>query len=222
MIVALLLSAPLTFAGPERLAPPGQSIAAEEMLPGLRSPDLDLAPDMEVWTLGPEPHQVAREAVVWEDSTALTHYRFVQRPGPANPLGRVKFVLDNPFAVYLHDTPGTGLFERDERDLSHGCIRVEDAVSLARRLLRHDRSQQTRFDVLLQAGDTGRVELAEPLSTYVMYWTVSVTPGGDTRYLRDLYEVDSRLVAALDRVEGANPWLWPLTGKPTFETGLTP
>jgi murein L,D-transpeptidase YcbB/YkuD len=61
-----------------------------------------------------------------------------QRPGPANSLGQFKFDLPNGDGIYLHDTPKKELFAQDKRDLSHGCVRLEDAPRLARWLLRKD------------------------------------------------------------------------------------
>ena len=61
-----------------------------------------------------------------------------QKPGPANSLGRFKFDLPNGDGIYLHDTPRKELFAQDKRDLSHGCVRLEDAPRLARWLLGRD------------------------------------------------------------------------------------
>jgi murein L,D-transpeptidase YcbB/YkuD len=61
-----------------------------------------------------------------------------QRPGPANSLGQVKFDLPDGDGIYLHDTPKKELFAQDARNLSHGCVRLEDAQKLARWLLGKD------------------------------------------------------------------------------------
>ena len=61
-----------------------------------------------------------------------------QKPGPANSLGHFKFDLPNGDGIYLHDTPRKELFAQDKRDLSHGCVRLEDAPRLARWLLGKD------------------------------------------------------------------------------------
>jgi murein L,D-transpeptidase YcbB/YkuD len=61
-----------------------------------------------------------------------------QRPGPANSLGHFKFDIPNSDGIYLHDTPRKELFAQDKRDLSHGCVRLEDAPRLARWLLQKD------------------------------------------------------------------------------------
>ena len=60
-------------------------------------------------------------------------YRIVQVPGSQNPLGRIKFLFPNAYAVYLHDTPARSLFQRSRRTFSHGCIRVQHPMALARR-----------------------------------------------------------------------------------------
>src|SRR5690606_37376173 len=62
-------------------------------------------------------------------------YRIRQDPGQSNALGKVKFVLPNDMAIYLHDTPSRSLFSRARRAFSHGCIRVEAPETLAQRLL---------------------------------------------------------------------------------------
>ena len=70
-------------------------------------------------------------AIDWSDEAATKGLRFRQRPGPENALGLVKFIFPNHFNVYLHDTPGDGLFSSENRAFSHGCIRVEQPVALA-------------------------------------------------------------------------------------------
>jgi murein L,D-transpeptidase YcbB/YkuD len=79
------------------------------------------------------------DSVDWKAVAAGTTKVFVrQRPGPANSLGHFKFDLPNGDGIYLHDTPRKELFAQDERNLSHGCVRLEDAQRLARWLLGKD------------------------------------------------------------------------------------
>lgn len=79
------------------------------------------------------------ENVDWKAVAAGTTKVFVrQRPGPANSLGQYKFDLPNGDGIYLHDTPKKELFAQDQRNLSHGCVRLEDAQRLARWLLGKD------------------------------------------------------------------------------------
>lgn len=79
------------------------------------------------------------ESVDWKTVAAGNAKVYVrQRPGPANSLGHFKFDLPNSDGIYLHDTPKKELFAQDERNLSHGCVRLEDAQRLARWLLGKD------------------------------------------------------------------------------------
>ena len=79
---------------------------------------------------------VPPDSVDWKAVAAGTAQVFVrQRPGPANSLGQFKFDLPNGNGIYLHDTPKKELFASDQRSLSHGCVRLEDAQRLARWLL---------------------------------------------------------------------------------------
>jgi murein L,D-transpeptidase YcbB/YkuD len=79
------------------------------------------------------------DSVDWKAvAKGMTRVLVRQRPGPANSLGHFKFDLPNGDGIYLHDTPRKELFDQDERNLSHGCVRLEDAQRLARWLLGKD------------------------------------------------------------------------------------
>jgi murein L,D-transpeptidase YcbB/YkuD len=77
------------------------------------------------------------------DLLASGQLRLRQRPGPKNSLGPVKFMLPNPYNVYLHATPATELFNRTQRTFSHGCIRVR-AAQLAEYVLKNASEPWTR------------------------------------------------------------------------------
>ena len=80
-------------------------------------------------------------------------YTFRQDAGPDAALGRIKFSFENPYSVYLHDTPSKALFDKTSRAFSHGCIRVQDPLALAQLLLRNDSGNTTgyaSFDRILQ------------------------------------------------------------------------
>jgi murein L,D-transpeptidase YcbB/YkuD len=88
---------------------------------------------------GPDARVLPADSVDWRAVAAGTAKVFVrQRPGPANSLGNFKFDLPNGDGIYLHDTPKKELFAQDQRNLSHGCVRLEDAQRLARWLLGKD------------------------------------------------------------------------------------
>src|SRR5437764_13016753 len=88
---------------------------------------------------GPDAQVIPPDSVDWKAVAAGNLKVYVrQRPGPANSLGHFKFDLPNGDGIYLHDTPKKELFAQDERNLSHGCVRLEDAPRLARWLLGHE------------------------------------------------------------------------------------
>lgn len=92
-----------------------------------------------VSAFGPNARVIPADSVDWKAVAAGTVRVYVrQQPGPANSLGRFKFDLPNGDGIYLHDTPKKELFAQEDRSLSHGCVRLEDAERLARWLLGKD------------------------------------------------------------------------------------
>ncbi len=88
---------------------------------------------------GPNARVIPPESINWQAVAAGEQKILVrQRPGPANSLGQYKFDLPNGDGIYLHDTPKKELFAQDQRNLSHGCVRLEDAQKLATWLLGKD------------------------------------------------------------------------------------
>jgi murein L,D-transpeptidase YcbB/YkuD len=121
-----------------------------------------------------------------------------QRPGPENALGLVKFVFPNDRNIYLHGTPAVQLFSRTRRDFSHGCIRVENPVALARYVLR-DNPDWTpeRIDSAMHGERPVEVELARPIPVLVFYTTSVAWPDGRIAFYPDVYGHDARLDRAL-------------------------
>ena len=82
--------------------------------------------------------------------------RVRQLPGPANSMGQIKFGFPNDSDIYLHDTPNKDLFAQDDRGLSHGCIRLEDAERLGRWLMGRDpQAASARPEHHVAAADAG-------------------------------------------------------------------
>jgi len=92
-----------------------------------------------VTKFGPGGEVIPPDTIDWKAVAAGQKEILVrQQPGPANSLGRFKFDLPDGDGIYLHDTPKKELFAQDQRNLSHGCVRLEDAQRLARWLLGSD------------------------------------------------------------------------------------
>lgn len=121
-----------------------------------------------------------------------------QRPGPWNPLGRVKFLFPNPHDVYLHDTSDPQLFQRESRTFSSGCIRVARPVDLALFALEGEKGwDRQRILAAMNRRETQLVELAQPLPVHIVYATAWVDPSGEVQFRRDFYLRDEDLARAL-------------------------
>jgi murein L,D-transpeptidase YcbB/YkuD len=125
-------------------------------------------------------------------------YTLVQRPGPNNALGLVKFMFPNEHAVYLHDTPSKALFEKADRAFSAGCIRVDKPFELAEVLLGRDGWTQQRFREVLGTAKEQTVFLSKPIPVMLLYWTAQVSPDGTVYFFRDIYDRDHAIADALD------------------------
>ena len=124
--------------------------------------------------------------------------RLRQRPGPKNSLGAVKFAMPNPMDIYLHSTPARELFERSRRDLSHGCIRVEQPAALAQFVLSGQRQWTAdKIQAALQPGPTRHVDLARPIPVVIFYATAIADGDGSPRFAADIYGRDAKLEKAL-------------------------
>lgn len=148
--------------------------------------------------LGRDPGYLGREGlkVVGRYDNGLPMLQ--QAPGPRAALGRVKFDSVNDFAVFLHDTPSRSGFSRAERLLSHGCVRLERPLELARLVLEGDPTwTPQRMADTVDAGKTVRVKLPEPIPMYLFYWTAFVDGEGKVYFWDDIYDWDQRLTAAL-------------------------
>jgi len=122
-----------------------------------------------------------------------------QRPGPTNSLGVIKFDVTSRFGVYLHDTPGKGLFVQPVRAFSHGCMRLEHPRDLALALLAPQGVGPAQVDAALAAGLTRRINLQHRLPLYVVHWTVRADAQGALSFSPDIYGWDRKLMTALPR-----------------------
>jgi len=114
-----------------------------------------------------------------------------QNPGPKNPLGVVKFHFDNPDFIYLHDTSNPELFERPDRFLSHGCVRIAGARELAALLLAPDPSWPAdRIDAAIASGRNLEVPLPRPMPIHIVYDTAWVDATGGVQFRDDIYGRD--------------------------------
>jgi murein L,D-transpeptidase YcbB/YkuD len=132
------------------------------------------------------------------ESVASGAYRVRQRPGPANALGRVKFIFPNASNVYLHDTPSVGGFSVARRDFSHGCIRLADPTRLAEWVLA-TRPEWGAGEIqrAMSLDRETRVDLRESIPVLIFYSTAVVEPDGRIAFRDDIYGHDAVLERTL-------------------------
>ena len=130
--------------------------------------------------------------------------RRLQQSPAQSALGRYKFDFNNPFAVYLHDTPSKGTFSRFDRLASHGCIRLERPADLARLLLEGS-TQWTpeAIDGALAKGDTVRAALPNQVAVYLLYWTAYASGTGTMNFRGDPYGWDKTLATKIEKRSAA-------------------
>ncbi|MCO1333389.1 L,D-transpeptidase family protein [Microbulbifer sp. OS29] len=116
-----------------------------------------------------------------------------QKGGPGNALGRVKFIIPNRQAIFLHDTNSKHLFKKSQRAFSHGCIRLEKPMQFARMMLSQQNSwNDARINRTLASGRTHGVALKKTLPVYIAYWTAWVDENGQLQFRPDIYNRDQR------------------------------
>lgn len=130
-----------------------------------------------------------------------------QRPGPTNSLGLVKIIFPNPENVYLHGTDVPQLFSQDVRDLSHGCIRVDQPADLVAWVLRNNPGWDVERVKATMNGDKENVQvnLTTRIPVLIVYGTAAVNEENQIRFFDDIYGYDAALEKALK--EG-HPYAW--------------
>jgi murein L,D-transpeptidase YcbB/YkuD len=170
-----------------------ETIATDETLPEIANdPGFLARNNIEVVRVSNgSPEVVDPETIDWTDSEELERLSFRQRPGQGNALGLVKFLFPNPYNVYVHDTPADHLFTRVGRTFSHGCIRIEQPIALARYVLR-DQSRWTpeAIQEAKNAGTEKVVKLTAPIPIHLTYFTAWTDEKGGLNFRDDVYGYD--------------------------------
>lgn len=131
-------------------------------------------------------------------------WRYRQPPGPGNALGRMKVVMPNNYAIYLHDTPSKAAFVRPARAFSHGCIRTQDPLGFAALLLDNPEWDKAAIDAAVASGKTVEAKATTPTPVYITYFTAAAAKeSGKIVSYKDIYGRDGGVVTALnDRPAG--------------------
>lgn len=174
-----------------------QSIFKDDILSRIKSDPEYLAKENIIIIDGWESNSttIDSELIEWDkiDPDKFS-YRLQQTQGPANPLGRIKFMFPNNHNVYLHDTPNKDYFYLSRRNLSHGCIRVEKPLDLAEFVFNNKSFTQEKIIELINLGETKYVDLPKPIPVVIQYFTAWADTDGTVSFSRDVYNLDYQAI----------------------------
>lgn len=174
------------------------TIFREDKLPEIRR-DIGYLAENRIRVLDQEGNELDPQQIDWDNPPSLL---LRQDAGPTSALGVLAIRFPNPFSVYLHDTPNQHLFDKLPRVFSSGCVRVEQVARLLDLLLADATpAERARIAALQASGETKNVNLPQPVTILLAYWTVEVDDQGRLNYRPDLYHHDAPLLTALERTE---------------------
>lgn len=173
-----------------------RSIAVDELLPKFQAnPGIVNDIGMTFYRSGAyKGKPVDPETIDWEsyDSTNFPFW-LKRKPGNGSPLGKIKFIMPNKHAIYLHDTPRGKLFSRSERALSHGCVRLERPMALAEKLLDGTSWSMKKLDKRIAKGKEEAIVLKDSVMVQMVYRTTWVDDMGRVHFRKDVYGYDDKL-----------------------------
>lgn len=168
-----------------------QSIIVNEMLPKLRSDPSYL--DRMGYQVEVGGRVVPSSAVDWYGSTASVAVR--QPPSSDNALGELKILFPNSHAIYMHDTPSKSFFKRDQRALSHGCVRLSEPRRMAAAVLGVSMEEVASE---IASGRNKALPVPRKIPVYVSYFTAWPNKDGKVEYFDDVYDRDMYMNRAFD------------------------
>ncbi len=154
------------------------------------------------WGSGADALTLPPEAIQWEHLSRgdIKAIRMVQGPGVNNPLGRIRLHMPNQYNIYLHDTNNQGYFEKEDRALSSGCVRMSDPKKIAQFVLKSNKNwAEENMQTLLDKGKMRDVMLKKTIPVYILYQTIWGDDEGKLVYGQDVYGRDKLLMKTLKK-----------------------
>lgn len=179
-----------------------QSIIKKEMIPQIVSQSDPEKYQKRGYTLYENGKKIDPKTVDWTSPNINKRkFRFVEAPSARNSLGLVKFILTNDMSIYLHDTPSPKLFARENRALSHGCIRVEQPAELAYLLLKNqnDWTREKVVEAMNSGRNQRRITLNTKFLVNMLYITAWVDDTGELIIKNDIYGFDQEQLKELKK-----------------------
>lgn len=162
-----------------------RSITVNEMLPKIRRNPSKVLEAMNLQIVDGKGRVVNPTTIDW--STKAFPYRLRQSTGCDNALGLIKFEVNSPDAIYLHDTNNRAVFARENRFLSHGCIRVEKPVELANILLGYTRFEPNYMETCPIDAKPQFLKLPKPIPVLLVYNILDFDEVGVLQVYKDIY-----------------------------------
>ncbi len=165
------------------------SIIRKDLIPKMQQ-DPNYLSDNHIRIFNSAGQEVQASQINWHSMDA-TNYRFREDTGVENSLGVVRININNPYGVYMHDTPTKGIFGDDDRFVSSGCMRVQDVRDYVAWLLKDNPGWgRDQIDEVIRSGQRVDVKLAQPVPVYWVYVTAWATPEGIVQFRKDIYKRD--------------------------------
>jgi murein L,D-transpeptidase YcbB/YkuD len=164
-----------------------RSIAVKELLPKIKKNPVAMLDAMKLQVIDKNGRVVDVSTIDWTVSVRAFPYRLRQSTGCDNALGVIKFNINSPYDIYLHDTNQRELFKQGNRWLSHGCIRVEKPVELANALLGYARFSPTYMTSCAKEATPQTIRLPKAVPVLVIYNILDIDDDGAVRVYKDVY-----------------------------------
>jgi murein L,D-transpeptidase YcbB/YkuD len=166
------------------------SLIKKDLIPKMKA-DPNYLTEEKIHVIDKNGQEVSPSVINWNTDEA-THYRYRQDPGAeVDALGVVRININNPYGVYMHDTPEKGIFGDDFRFVSSGCVRVQDVRDYVAWLLKDNPGWgRDQIDEAIRSGQRIDVNLVKPVDVYWVYITAWATPDGVVQFRPDVYKRD--------------------------------
>lgn len=174
------------------------SIIRKDLIPRMQK-DSHYLSDHKIRIFNKDGQELQPDQINWNSLDAV-NYKFRQDPGgDLNSLGVVRININNPYGVYMHDTPEKGIFGDDDRFVSSGCIRVQNVRDYVTWLLKDTPGwDREHIDEAIRSGQRIDAKIATAIPVYWVYITAWATPDGLAEFREDIYQRDGFSPAATE------------------------
>jgi murein L,D-transpeptidase YcbB/YkuD len=185
------------------------SLIKKDLIPKMKA-DPNYLTDEKIRIFNKEGQEVQPSTINWNTDEA-THFKYRQDTGAdLNSLGVVRININNPYGVYMHDTPSKGIFGDDFRFVSSGCVRVQDVRDYVAWLLKDNPGWgRDQIDEAIRSGARVDVKLVKPVNVYWIYVTAWATPDGVVQFRQDIYKRDGEGPGPVADAAPAKPMALP-------------